>query len=211
VAAITGNAGWPPGAITMNDRDYQRAWGTSEPSALEVDLAPGVSAQAGRRAAQLALAGQPGLRVQTVAERDAQNNRDARQGVQSLSEISTLVLVAAALAIMFALTAAIAARRMDLASRKAEGYEPAQLTQMLLFEGMVVVAAGMIDGVVLGVFGHALADRWLRLSQDFPSPFSLDAGQLLLTLAVVAGISAAVIAAMGYLVVRVPPRLSLRE
>ena len=211
VAAITTNSGWPPGAITMSDGDYQRWWGTSDPTALEVSLKPGVSTAAGKRAVQHALAAQPGLRVQTVGEREAQNNQDARQGVQSLSEISTLVLIAAALAITFALSAAIAARRVDLASRKADGYEPAQLWRVLLLESAVVVGTGALDGGALGVLGHALAGRWLRVSQGFAAPFSLDEAHLLLTLGIVAAVALAVIALAGYLAVQVPPRLGAQE
>jgi putative ABC transport system permease protein len=48
LAATTMNLGWIPGAVEINDRDYARAMGTDAPSALEVDLAPGVTPAAGR-------------------------------------------------------------------------------------------------------------------------------------------------------------------
>jgi putative ABC transport system permease protein len=208
VAAITTNSGWPPGAITINDREYQRWWLTASPTALEIALKPGVGAPAGARAVKTALAGRPGLNVQTLAEREAQNNRDARQGVQGLSEISRLVLIAAALAIVFALSTTIAARRVDLAARKAEGYEPVQLWRVLALESAVVLGVGAIDGACLGLLAHALASRWLRLSRGFAASFSFDLAQLLVVLAIVAGVALAVIAVAGYIAVRVPPRLS---
>jgi putative ABC transport system permease protein len=211
VAAITTNAGWPPGAITISDREYQRWWLSGSPTALEVALKPGVDAQAGAREVRTALAGQPGLRVQTLAEREAQNNRDARQGVQSLSEISRLVLIAAALAIAFALSTAIAARRADLAARKAEGYDPVQLWRVLALESAVVLGVGAVDGACLGLLAHALASRWLRLSRGFAASFSLDLGEMLVALAIVAGVALAVIAVAGYFAVRVPPRLSTED
>jgi putative ABC transport system permease protein len=211
VAAITTNSGWPPGAITINQRDYERAWQTSDPTALEVRLKPSVSAQAGRRAVASALSSAGGLRVQTRAEREAQHERDAREGVQSLSEISRLIVIAAALSIAFALSAAIAARRVDLASRKAEGYEPAQLWRVLLWESAIVLGAGAIAGTILGLGGQALASRWLRVSRGFPAPFSLHAPQLVLALVIVGGVALAVTALAGYLAVRVPPRLSTEE
>jgi putative ABC transport system permease protein len=211
VAATTANSGWPPGAITVNQRDYERAFRSGDPTALEVNLQPGVRSDAARRAIAAALAGSPDLRVQTVSERIAQHKRDEHQGVQSLTDISRFVLIAAALAIMFALSSAIAARRVDLASRKAEGYEPAQLWRILLLESAVVVGTGALAGAGLGVAGHALASRWLRLTRGFPAPFSVHAPQLVLTLGIVAAVALGVVAVVGYLAVRVPPRLGARE
>ena len=207
VAALTTNSGWPPGAITISQRDYERFWQTADASALEVSLAHGVGPTAGNRAVRRALASYPALRVQTRAERESQNSADARQGVQSLSEISRLVLIAAALAIVFALTAAITAHRQDVASRKAEGYETGQMWRVLFLESGVVVGVGAIAGALSGIYGHAVAARWLRLSQDFPAPFSVDPGQLLLTLGVVAGVTLVVVAIAGSIVAATPPRL----
>ena len=211
VAAITTNVGWPPGAITINASDYSRWWQSTDPTALEINLRPGVSAAAGKRAVQKALGPRPGLLVQTLGEREAQYERSARQGVASLNEISTLVLIAAALAIAFALSATIAARRVDLAARKAEGYEAKQLWRSLLAESAVILSIGCLDGAVLGIYGHALASRWLRLTQGFPAPFSLGEFGVLLTLVLISAIALAVIAVAGILAVRVAPRLSLQE
>src|SRR6185312_16027657 len=46
VAALSTNLGWPPGAIMLNSSDYAHAWGSADPSAYEISLAPGYSAQA---------------------------------------------------------------------------------------------------------------------------------------------------------------------
>jgi putative ABC transport system permease protein len=211
VAAITTNTGWPPGSITMNADDFRRWWQTSDPTALEVNLRPGVGAAVGRRAVAHALGARPGLLVQSLRERQAQYEQSARQGVKSLSEISTLVLIAAALAIACALGATISARKADLAARKAEGYEATQLWRSLLLESAVLLGVGALDGAVCGVYGHALASRWLRLSQGFPAPFSAGAPQVLETLAIVSAIAVAVIGFFGLLAARVPPRLSVQE
>jgi putative ABC transport system permease protein len=207
VAAITTNSGWPPGAITINQPEYEHLWQTGSPSALEVNTRPGVAPQAVRQAIASALSSYGGLRAQTLSEREAQHRRDERRGVENLSEISQLVLIAGALAIAFALGAAIAARRSDLAARKAEGYETSQLWRVLGLEGAVVLGVGSLTGVALGIGAHALASRWLRLSRGFPAPFGVHAPQLLVTLAIVAGVAAAVLALGGYLVARVSPRL----
>jgi putative ABC transport system permease protein len=134
VAAVTTNVGWPPGAITITTTDYRRWWQTTNPTALEVNLRPGVSATVGKLAVERALGSRPGLVVQTLGERESQYEQSARQGVKSLSEISMLVLIAAALAIACALSATISARRVDIAARKTEGYDTKQLWRSLLYE-----------------------------------------------------------------------------
>ena len=99
VAAITTNSGWPAGALTLSARDYSRWFGAAYVAALEVDLAPGVSAAQGRRIVLAALARDPGLAVHTAAERVALSETSARQGLRTLGEILTLLLLAAALAV----------------------------------------------------------------------------------------------------------------
>jgi predicted lysophospholipase L1 biosynthesis ABC-type transport system permease subunit len=149
--------------------------------------------------------------VQSLSERKAQYEQSARQGVRSLTEISTLILIAAALAIACALGATISARKTDLAARKADGYGTKQLWCSLLWEGTVLLGVGALDGAICGIYGHALASRWLRLSQGFPAPFSTGAPQVLKTLAIVSAIAVAVIGFFGLLAARVPPRLSVQE
>jgi putative ABC transport system permease protein len=211
VAAITTNIGWPPGAVTINDSDYQRWWQTTDPTALEVSLRPGVSPASGERAVVQALGGRRGLRVQTLAEREARFEQSANQGVHSLGVISTLMLIAAALAIVCALGAVIVARGDDLAARKTEGYQTAQLWRMIVLESAVVLGIGALDGALMGIGAHALTSRWLRLSQGFPAPFSAGVPEVLITLAIVGGSALAVIACVGAVAARVPPRLSLQE
>jgi putative ABC transport system permease protein len=211
VAAITTNVGWPPGAITISSRDYRRYWRSSEPAAFEVSLKPGVSPQAGARAVRRALAGDSSLRVQSVGERDAQFESNARQGLRSLSQISTLLLVAAALAVAAALSASIWQRRPRLASLKLQGYDRRQLWRALLTESAFVLAIGCLAGALLGEYGHVLAGRELRLTTGFPAPFALGGMHVLLTLALVAGIALLVVAVPGLAAARVPARASFQE
>jgi putative ABC transport system permease protein len=211
VAAITTNVGWPPGAITINSTNYRRYWRSSEPAALEVSLEPGVSAQGGAIAVRHALAGMPALQVQSVSERDAQFETNARQGLRSLSQISTLLLVAAALAVAAALSASIWQRRPRLASLKLQGFDRRQLWRALLAESAFVLGIGCVVGALLGEYGHALAGRELRLTTGFPAPFALGGLQVLITLALVAGIAMLVIAVPGLLAAKVPARAGFQE
>ncbi len=211
VAAITTNVGWPPGAITIDTRDYTRYWQTSELAALEVDFAPGVPPAVGRRRVEGALGGVTGLRVQTAGEREAQFEANARQAVRSLGEIALLLLIAAGSSVAIALGAAVWQRRARLAALKIQGFDRLQLWRALLLESTILLGVGCVVGAALGVYGHALASRWLRLATGFPAPFSLGATQVLLTLALVMGVAIFVVALPGYTAARVPARASFQE
>jgi putative ABC transport system permease protein len=211
VAAITTNVGWPPGAITLNTTDYRRYWQTDNPTALEVSLARGVSPLAGKRAVERALAARPGLLVQTTAERVGQFERNLREGLRSLADISTLLLLMAALSLAAALSTAVWERRGRLASLKTQGFDRWQLWRSLLLESAIVLAIGAADGALLGIYGHALANRWLRIATGFPAPFSVGGLQILLALLLVAGIALAVMALPGYRAASVPAATSFND
>ena len=55
IAALSTNFGWPSGAIMLNAEDYARAWGSSDPSALEVMLTAGSSPVTGAAEVRRAL------------------------------------------------------------------------------------------------------------------------------------------------------------
>jgi len=209
VAAITTNLGWAPGAVILNAADYARRWQSSDPSALEVGLRPGASAAAVK--AEIARAIGPGLGAQTFAERRRQYAADSRQGLEALSQIATMLLIAAALAVASALSAAIWQRRARLAALKIQGYDTPQLWRALLLESTVVLGVGCLVGAVFGVLGHALAARWLRLSTGFPAPFSIGLPAVFLTIGLLAIIALTVISLPGLAAARAPARVSFGE
>jgi putative ABC transport system permease protein len=211
VAAITTNVGWAPGAITLNDNDYRKHWQAQDPTAIEVNLKPGINPVSGKHMVERALGHRQGLRVETLAERKARYEESARQGIRSLSDISLLLLIATSLAIASALSAAIWQRRARLASLKSHGFDSRQLWRSLLLESAILLAVGCLDGAILGIYGHALASRWLKLSVGFPAPFSLGFGLVLLTLAGIICLALAVIALPGLAAARVPPRAGFQE
>jgi putative ABC transport system permease protein len=212
LVAITTNSGWPPGTITLDAADYARWWGATQAAALEVSLKPGVSPAVGRREVQAALvSAYPGLLARTAAQRAAQSAASAREGLRTLQEISTLLLLAAALAVASALAASIWQRRRRLAALKVQGYGSGQLWGSILIESGVTVAAGSLLGAALGIGGHALASRFLALSTGFPAPFALGPVQVLLTVLAFCAIALSVIALPGMAAAGVSPRAALQE
>jgi putative ABC transport system permease protein len=211
VAAITTNMGWPSGTITINTRDYSRLWRTTSPTTLAVSLEPGVSARAGKRTVEAALGDGTALRVQTSRERISEVESTVSQGLRSLSEIATLLVIAAALAVAVALSTVIWQRRPRLASMKIQGYDRWQLWRALVLECAIVLGIGCAVGTVLGVYGHELGSRGLIELTGFPAPFSLDITQILVTLALLAGISVTIVALPGLFAAQVSAQLSLQE
>ncbi|HEX5852975.1 MAG TPA: FtsX-like permease family protein [Solirubrobacteraceae bacterium] len=211
VAAVTTNVGWPAGAITLLRGDFRRAWQTDDPAALEINLRAGVTPEQGVRAVKAALGSRPGLAVQTRRQREAQFKANAKQALRGLGQISTLLVLVAALSVAFALSAAIWQRRDRLASLKSQGFDSRQLWRSLLLESGIVLGIGCADGAVFGLYGHMLASRWLKLATGFPAPFSLDLAQVLSTLLLVGGIALTVVAIPGLSAARVSPRASFEE
>ncbi len=211
VAAITTNLGWPPGGVTLNERDYRRAFRTADPTALEVDLEPGVTPAQGKRSVRAALGPSVSLHVQTRAERERQFVDLGQQGLTRLSQISALLLLAAALAVASVLAATTWQRRGRLAALKVQGFDPWQLWRALLIETGFLVSVGCAVGAVIGVYGHYLAGRYLKLATGFPAPFSLGIEQVLLVAALVGGMACAISALPGYFAARTPMRVSMQE
>lgn len=211
VAAITTNLGWPVGAIGLSSADYIRGWNSAKPTALEVMLKPNVSLVAGRAVVQSALGHGSALHAQTFRERETQTDDSVRQGLRSLGHISILILISGALAVAASLSAAIWQRRARLAAMKTWGYDYVQLWRSLLTESLILLLIGCADGAVLGLYGHSLADRWLRLTTDFPAPFAIGAPQMFLTLAILTGIAMLVLAIPGLSAARVSQTVSFQD
>jgi putative ABC transport system permease protein len=211
VAAITTNIGWPSGTININTTDYDRYWQSTAPTSIAVSLEDGVSAAAGKRTVERMLGYPEGLRVQSTSERVAEVESIVRQGLKSLGEIATLLLITAALAVASALSAAIWQRRSFLASLKMDGFNSRQIWRTLLLESAALLVVGCVDGTAFGIYGHALASRWLKQTTGFPAPFSLAGTQILLTLVIVLGIALAVVSLPGRSAAKVPARESFQE
>jgi putative ABC transport system permease protein len=206
VAALSTNLGWPPGAVIVNAGDYARAWGSSEPSAYEIDTRPGFPAATVRRAVQSTLGSSTGLVAETSGERQQRHFNLAKQGLLRLTEIRFLVLIAAMLAIAGALGSLIWQRRGYVAFVRALGFRRPVLWRWLLWEGAILLGIGCLTGATFGVYGQLLMSHALASVTGFPISFDVEALVALSTFAVVSAAAALVVSIAGYLMVRVPPR-----
>jgi len=193
VAAITTNLGWAPGAIVMSAASYRHDWTNPDPTALQVSLAPRTSPSSARQAIEHALGA--ALRVQTTPERDARFRALARDGLQRLSQISTLLVLAAALSLAAGTIAATWQRRRSLAVLRLSGHLPSELWRIVLIEAAIVLATGGLAGVAGGIAGHRLLARWLSLTTGYPAPFAIAPSQIAALIGALLGIALTLVGA----------------
>lgn len=208
VAAIVSNLGWAPGSLVLNGADYRRWWPGTDVTALEADLKPGVALAAGKAAIERALPARSPLLVETQTERKARFGRLERQGLSRLSQISTLLLIAAVLAMGAAMAGTVWQQRRRLATLRMQGYSVARILRLLLAQAFLVLAAGAIIGAVFGLYGQALGTRWLQLTTGFPTAFNLAVTLAATTLATVGVLALIVVLIPGWFAARTRPSLA---
>lgn len=205
VAGLSTNLGWPPGAIVLSTRDYVRGWGRESASAYNVMLAPRSSSAAVGEEIRTALGPASGLAVETAAQRDARQRVASRKGLERLSQIAMLVLIAGAMAIAAAMSAMISQRRPQLARMKLEGFPTRGLWRSLILESGLLLGAGCSIGALFGVYGQLVLSHDLLAVTGFPVVYSLAALAAVGSFALVAGAAAAIVAVPGYRAASVRP------
>jgi putative ABC transport system permease protein len=203
LAALGTNVGWPSGAVILNAADYARAWGSSDASAYEIALRPGVSSAQGRAEVAHALGPRSGLVVQSARERELQWRASSRQGLARLSQIALLVLIAASLSMAGAIGAMIWQRRPALAYLKRQGYRRSVLWRALLYESALLLGASCGIGALFGLYGQLLLSHALESVTGFPVVFSAGLLVALWSVTVVSVVAATIVALPGYLAARV--------
>lgn len=211
VAALITNLGWPPGAVILNSADYVRAWGSSNPSAYYVRLASGTATAQAGPAVQRALAPQSGLGVEISAQRERRQRTASRQGLERLTQISSLVLIAAVLAMAAAMGSMIWQRRRHLADMKVDGFQRGELWRALLVESALLLGTGCSIGAVFGIYGQLLLSHALATVTGFPVAFSADVPTALSSLLIVTAVAVAIAAVPGHFAARVRPAISLQD
>jgi putative ABC transport system permease protein len=211
LAAITTNFGWSPGTLVLNADDYQHAWGSADASALHIDLVPGVTPEQGRRAVRHALERQSALTAQTASEREQRARATTRDGLSRLTQIATLVLLAAALAMAAAMGGMVWQRRRRLADLKLAGIERRHLWYAVMLESGILLGVGCTVGATYGLYGEQLLGRALNTVTGFPVAYSIGVRVALVSLAVVTIVAALIAAIPGYLAARISAESAFRD
>jgi putative ABC transport system permease protein len=211
VAAIGTNIGWAPGAIIVNATDYASAWGSTDASAYNVLVAPGTSELQAKGEIEKALGPGTGLAVETGEHHANQQRALSRQGLERLTQIATLILIAAVLAMAAAMGNMVWQRRPRLAKLKLEGFPRAELWRTILLESLLLLGVGCLSGAVFGLYGQQLLDRALADVINFPVVYSFGALVAVSSLALVTAAAVAIVAIPGYLAAGVPPAVALQD
>lgn len=211
VAALTTNLGWPPGAIIVNPDDYARAWGSTDVSAYNVKVAPGARSGVVRGEIGRALGSASGLVVETARQREQRQRTASHEGLERLTQISTLVLIAAVLAMAATMGAMIWQRRPQVADMKVDGFSRGVLWRALVLESVLLLGTGCSIGAVFGIYGQLLLSHALAAVTGFPIVFSISPLIAVGSFVLVTAVAAAIVAVPGYLAARVRPMISLQD
>jgi putative ABC transport system permease protein len=211
LAAVSTNIGWAPGAIIISAVDFARAWESSEVSAFTVRVSPGNTPAEVGDEIRAALGPNTGLAVQTAAHHEGKLVEITRQGLTRLSQIATLILVAAILAMAAAMGALIWQRRPRLAKLKLEGFAHIELWQTIVLESFLLVGVGCTTGAIFGLLGQQLLDHALSTVINYPVVSSLGFVGAIVSLALVTAAAVIIVAAPGYFAADVPAALALQD
>ncbi len=211
VAALSTNIGWAPGAVVMNAADFARAWGSTDASAYNVLLDPGVTQAVAVREIRGALGPGTGLAVEGAEQHAGRQRELSREGLARLSEIAELIMVGAVLAMAAAMGTMLWQRRPRLAKLRLEGFSRAALWRTVLLESALLLGVGCAAGAVLGLYGQQLLDRALAGVINFPVVSSVAVVAALASLLVVLGAAALVLALPGWIAAGVPAAVALQD
>ena len=124
IAATTTNLAWPPGVIFMSTADYSRAWATDARRRRSASSCARARTPRAARSAIEARARAAASGLEVLARGHARATRiDAltSEGLGQLQEISTLLLLAAIVAMVAALASSLWQRRAGLAGLRLSG------------------------------------------------------------------------------------------
>ena len=207
LAGLSTNGGWPPGAVIINASDYAHAWASDAASALNIQTTKGTIPAQAVLQIRKALGSNSGLTVQTASEREAQWTRISRQGLARLTQISILVSIAAILAMGGVMSSLIWQRRERIAYLKRTGNRRGLLWRSLFYESAVLLGSGCLIGAAFGIFGELVISHALASVTGFPISISVGVAIAIFSFLTVSATALAIVAAPGYLVVRVRPTM----
>jgi putative ABC transport system permease protein len=211
VAGFSTNIGWPPGTMIMSSSDYSRAWPGSGVSAYGITLRQGVSQSEGSREIRQALGPGAGLTVETRSQREQRLRATSRQGLSRLTQITSLVLIAAILAMATAMGAMIWQRRPLLADMKVDGFGKGVLWRSLVVESALLLGVGCSIGAVFGLCGQLLLSHTLTVVTGFPVVPSVGALVAVGCFLLVTTVAVLIVAIPGYMAARVRAAIVLQD
>jgi putative ABC transport system permease protein len=208
VAALATNMGWSSGAVILNPADYAHAWQSTEPSAYDVTVEPGVSPARVREEIRRALGPTSGLIAETARRHGERQQTTSREGLARLSQISALMLLSAILAMASAMGSMVWQRRARLAQLKLDGLSDGAVWRALLLESVLLLGVGCSTGALFGLYGQLVMTRALVALTGYPVILSFGLPAALGSCALVLAVAVAIVAIPGYVAARVQPAVA---
>jgi putative ABC transport system permease protein len=191
--------------VILNGRDFVRAWASERASAFQLVLRPRASAAVVGAEARRMLGDQSALTVETAAERQRRHYASTADALSRLSEIRTIVLIAAVLAIGAAMGGLLLQRRPRLARLRLDGLSTREVQAALAIEVSVLVGTAAGIGAAAGLLGQVLLDRALTTITGFPVDASVSIGAAAVAAALVTVSALGLVAVSGAVAARVAP------
>ncbi len=211
VAALTSNLAWSPGVVFMGTRDFSMAFASTAPSALAVTPRDGIPVTDVVTEVKRVLGPASGLEVASATTREAKIDALTSEGLGQLGVISSMLVIAAVLALAAALTSSVHQRRGALSSLRLTGAAPGRLRRILAVEAALMVGAGCVTGALAGIYGQFVIDAYLRHVTGFPVAGAGASTRPLVVLAVVLAAAFTIVALPAWLASRVSPAVALSE
>src|ERR1700677_1854875 len=147
----------PLPAVLLSTTDYLRGYRPAGPDMVVVDAASGVSTAESRSVVTSAVASDPLLEVDTVADYKAQLDHSVDTILEMFAALLGLAILIALFGISSTLTLSVIERTRESALLRALGLTRGQLSRMLLCEAVLMAALAAVLGIGLGsAFGLAM-------------------------------------------------------
>ena len=196
----------------MNASDYARAWASEATRAPTTSCSTRASPPSRRAARSNGRSDRArAWRWKPPQQHAGRQNTLSRQGLARLTQIATLILIVAILAMAAAMANMVWQRRPRLAKLKLEGFPAAELWRTIMLESVLLLGVGCASGAVFGLYGQQLLDRALANVIGFPVVYSFGALVAVVSLALVTVASVLIVALPGYLATGVPPAVALQD
>lgn len=196
VVAVYRSAGTPLPAVLISLPDYQRGFAPLGAQSVMANAAPGVTPAAALAAVNAAIASDPLLQANTIADYTSSLSTRINEVLGLVSALLALAILIAIIGIANTLSLSVIERTQESALLRALGLTKGQLRQMLLTESLLMALLGGLIGVSLGtIFGWAMVHGFIKSAGDgvFSVPYALLATYLVL--GALAGLLAAVLPA----------------
>jgi putative ABC transport system permease protein len=185
----------PMPGVLISTSDFVRGFRPAGPDEVVIDGSPGVPTATSRAAVTAAIASDPLLEADTLADYKANLDSGVNSILDLVAALVALAILIALTGISNTLTLSVIERTRESALLRALGLTRGQLRRMLLTEAVLMAALAVVLGGGLGIgFGTAVM-RTFNGSGNGVATLSLPFGQLALyaVIAAVAGMAAGVL------------------